>query len=310
VGAWRRVRPTVEGAVFLATMAAVALAALNTGNNLLYLVFAAMLALLALSGVLSESSIRGLAVERRLAGRAFAGEPVAGSWTLINTRRVPGLAVRVEELPGKWAELSDHRPALFPYLAGRDRARRPGRWVFERRGRHRLERVRISTTWPFGILRKWYEIPLEQEVLVFPPRASAVAEPAGGDAIGEAPSRRGGRGDGDLMYLRDHRAGEELGRIHWKSTARLGRRVVAERERPGVGLVDVRLARPAGQGVARARAFEADLADVTGALCAAVDAGHPVRLAVFDAPTRRVRDSAARDAALGDLAILPLPDEG
>ncbi|MBW2401796.1 MAG: DUF58 domain-containing protein, partial [Deltaproteobacteria bacterium] len=42
----------------------VGFAALNTGNNLLYLVLSLMLAFLVLSGVMSESALRGIRVRR------------------------------------------------------------------------------------------------------------------------------------------------------------------------------------------------------------------------------------------------------
>ena len=59
-------RPTRAGWSFFAITLGVGFAALNTGNNLLYLVLSLMLAFLVLSGFLSESALRGLEIERVL----------------------------------------------------------------------------------------------------------------------------------------------------------------------------------------------------------------------------------------------------
>ncbi|MGB1780177.1 MAG: hypothetical protein ACPHQP_11530, partial [Longimicrobiales bacterium] len=65
IRAWRRIRFTSGGVVFTVGTTAVGFAAMNTGNNLLYLLLGAMLGFIAVSGWLSEQAIRGLRVERR-----------------------------------------------------------------------------------------------------------------------------------------------------------------------------------------------------------------------------------------------------
>ena len=69
----RTLRPTRAGWIFFALTFGVGFAALNTGNNLLYLVLSLMLAFLVLSGVFSESTLRGIRVRRRLPREFFAG---------------------------------------------------------------------------------------------------------------------------------------------------------------------------------------------------------------------------------------------
>ena len=62
----RTLRPTRAGWVFFALTLGVGLAALNTGNNLMYMVLSLLLSFLVLSGVLSESALRGIQVRRLL----------------------------------------------------------------------------------------------------------------------------------------------------------------------------------------------------------------------------------------------------
>ncbi len=306
-GAVRRVRPTVEGWIFLATSLAVSLAALNTGNNLLYLVFAAMLSLVALSGVLSESAVRGLRVRRRLEARVFAGEEAAGTWLLENPRRfVPHLALRVDELPSADADLAEASGAEVVWVPPRGREQLAGRWSFTRRGQHRLRGVRVSTSWPFGILRKWYDVAAPLDVLVFPQPVSSTVPPAAPGRRGaDARSERGG-GRADLRELRAWREGEDPGLIHWRTSARRDRRIVVDREREDAGRVRIDV--PASSGPDRHRRFEEALSVATGQLLAAVRAGRAVELILPGSPAMAAQGDEAVGELLRRLALARLPE--
>jgi len=310
VRAWRRVQPTGEGWIFMATSLAVALAALNTGNNLLYLVFAAMLSLVVLSGVLSESSLRGVEVRRRIHGGVFAGLPARGTWIVRSRRRrLPNLALDFEELPGRYARLGQRGEATLPYLRAGAEERRLGTWTFEARGIHRLGRVRVSTTWPFGILRKWFEVEIPGDVLVFPAPASdweaAMAPLRGRDEGALVRARRGATGD--MRGLRDHRPGEELRSVHWRTSARLGRRVVVERDADEGGRFEVRVATPpAGEHRLRLEQFERSVSQAAGAVVAATDRGDEVVLHLGGTASPPLSGPEGRDRLLRRLAVTPL----
>ena len=87
---------TREGLVYLAIILVIGVAALNTGNNLLFIVVAAMLAAIVVSGVASAGELRGLRLEVVLSDHTFAGESVLAKVSLRNTRRwLPALSVSV-----------------------------------------------------------------------------------------------------------------------------------------------------------------------------------------------------------------------
>ncbi len=65
------------GRVYLVLTVGIGVGALNTGNNLLYLVLGFMLALIVLSGVLSERVVKDLRVRRLLPDGVWATEPFA-----------------------------------------------------------------------------------------------------------------------------------------------------------------------------------------------------------------------------------------
>jgi uncharacterized protein (DUF58 family) len=87
---------TKAGVVYVLVTLVIGIAALNTGNNLLYIVVAAMLAAILVSGVVSALVLRGLELQVRLPEHVFAGRPVVGRIALRNSRRfLPSFSIRV-----------------------------------------------------------------------------------------------------------------------------------------------------------------------------------------------------------------------
>src|SRR6201995_1093646 len=83
----RRLKFTREGKLFVFVTFALGFAAVNTGTNLMYLVFGFMLSLIILSGVLSEHVLRKLKITRHLPTRAFVGEPTLIEIQVENQKR-------------------------------------------------------------------------------------------------------------------------------------------------------------------------------------------------------------------------------
>ena len=87
---------TKAGLVYVLVTLVIGIAALNTGNNLLYIVVAAMLAAILVSGMASALVLRGLELDVRLPDHVFAGRPVVGRIGLRNSRRaLPSFSIRV-----------------------------------------------------------------------------------------------------------------------------------------------------------------------------------------------------------------------
>src|SRR5712691_11301872 len=83
----RTIRPTREGWWCLAVTVGLGLTAMNTGNNLLYLLESMVLALIIVSGVLSEQSVRGVRVTPLLPDALYAGAPCTMGARIRNTKR-------------------------------------------------------------------------------------------------------------------------------------------------------------------------------------------------------------------------------
>src|SRR5258706_10361655 len=88
---WRRMRRTFRltttGTAFLTVTLGVGFAALNTGNNLIYLVFGFLLSLLLLSGVLSDLVLWKVDVNRVFPRRMFRGIATSVEIEVRNRKR-------------------------------------------------------------------------------------------------------------------------------------------------------------------------------------------------------------------------------
>src|SRR5215208_4047058 len=154
----RTIRPTREGWWCLAVTVGLGLTAMNTGNNLLYLLESMILALIIVSGVLSEQSLRGVRVAPVVPDQIYAGAPCTIGARVRNTkRRRPSYSIALDR------PRTSERLAYLPRLgAGEER--------LPRRGRQALLGVRVTTRFPFGLFVKASPATGGQEIVVYPRR--------------------------------------------------------------------------------------------------------------------------------------------
>ena len=221
----RTIRPTREGWWCLAVTVGLGITAMNTGNNLLYLLESMVLALIVISGVLSEQTVRGLRVAPRLPDEIYAGTPCLIGAVVRNTkRRRPSYSVTLER-PG-----SNLRLAYLARIGSGEERLVSWEETLPRRGRHRLAGVRVVTRFPFGLFVKAARPTGADDVVVYPrrvPPPPALLRQVGG--LGNAPARRRGRGH-DLHDLRAYHSGDDPRLVHWRVTARTGTLTVRELE--------------------------------------------------------------------------------
>src|SRR5262252_8008964 len=161
-----------EGWIYFGGLLLVALAALNTGNNLLFLILACLIAVILMSGVLSSITLSGVNVRLELPEHIFAGQTVRAFVELENEKiTLPSFSLRVEAVRPKGEPVNTilQTPVFFPYVPRHERLRQSVPMTFPRRGLHRQEAFRIVTRFPFGFLQKGRRVDLKTEALVYPP---------------------------------------------------------------------------------------------------------------------------------------------
>jgi uncharacterized protein (DUF58 family) len=244
----RTLRATRAGWCFVVIVFGVGFAALNTGNNLLYLVLSLLLAFLVLSGLLSESSLRGLRVERRLPREIFAGAPNRISLRIHNDlSRTPSFAVSIEDLFAGDEELEESGRSFVLRVGPKDAVDRSYDFEPSRRGDMAFVACRLSTRFPFGLFVKSVDLDLQTQALVYPQLQdlSATDEPHGTLEIGEERRRRSSEGD-VLSSLREYVEGDPVQRIHWRRSLHARTLIVGEREGEKSAQIEVLLSIPEG----------------------------------------------------------------
>jgi uncharacterized protein (DUF58 family) len=222
---------TTEGWVYIAGVLLISLAALNTGNNLLFLILATLIAIILMSGVLSSISLSGVIMRLELPEHIFASHAVRALVELENEKlTMPSFSLRVDGAKGKGAADAAvlDTPVYFPYLPKRGHAQQSIPITFPRRGTYRQDAFRIVTRFPFGFLQKSRRVELPTEAIVYPnvEPTQELFDVLGG-LQGALESISKGRGQ-DLYALRDYVPTDSARHVHWKASARLGSLMVRE----------------------------------------------------------------------------------
>ncbi|MEP7048726.1 MAG: DUF58 domain-containing protein [Pseudomonadota bacterium] len=263
----RRLKLTREGKYFIGITFGVGFAAINTGNNLLYLLLGMLLSMIVVSGVLSELSLRELTVVRRLPPRAQVARPHLVEIEVFNhKRRIPSYAIEVEDL--RAGQPADKR-CFFLKISPRSAQVAAYRRTPARRGRDRHVGFRVATRFPFGLFEKSRELSAEGDLIIYP-AVDPIQLPNNlvGDRLGGSSAI--GRGSGDeILSLRLMREGDDPRDIYWRKSVE--QMIVRE----------------------RAREVRRDVSYV-------IDSTHPGRTPDEDWTTRferRIRDIASRAVA-------------
>ena len=224
----RTLEITTAGTLFILLTLAVGFAAINSGSNLLHVVFGAQMALIIGSGILSESVVRRVTAHRHPVGALHAATPGLVRVEVRNTDpRRQVFSISVEDDPRRRHE-GACGPAFAVRLAGGERSLVDCPLLFPRRGRHPIPPAVVATRFPFGLFIKRRQLETSRTVLVFPCISPVSAQQlAQLTTEGTLTGSKSGRG-GEFFSLREYRAGDEIRRMHWPAVARTNKLVVRE----------------------------------------------------------------------------------
>jgi uncharacterized protein (DUF58 family) len=273
----RTLRATRAGWCFIAIIFGVGFAALNTGNNLLYLVLALMLSFLVLSGLLSESSLRGIQINRSLPRELFAGTPNRVVLKVRNTlRRKPSFAITIEDQIQIDEQIESAGRVFALRIGPKSSAERSYPFEPKHRGEIRFSGLRVSTRFPFGLFVKSRQLDLPEIGLVYPQISPVALKTGSASDLAEHEEEASTSRDGDeISGLREFVAGDSQRRIHWRSSLRAGRLLVGEREGIAATRIDVELDLPPS---AVSSLIEERVAHAASQVVAHLDAGLHVGL--------------------------------
>ena len=250
--AWRLL--TRRGRFFVVVGLVALLSAMIAGQRDVMRLALLLLTLPVIAAVLVSRARLRLSCERSVEpAQVTLGSPMRGRITLGQDGRLPaGILMLEDEVPRELgprprflvdkADLSWRREVEYPLL-GRVR------------GRFRTGPLRVRTTDPFGLVQLDRQFVATTDVMVTPQvfPLSALRASGGGGSTGEARPHRIGIVGQDDALVREYRRGDEVRRIHWRSTAHRGELMVRREEQawdPSARLIlDSRGAAHAGQGL-------------------------------------------------------------
>jgi len=232
---WLRLSFTItqEGWFYIITLVVIAIAALNTGNNLIFLIFSAAVSTLIVSELISNVNLSHLHFKMDLPAVINAQQSFFSVFSLHNLKSwLPSFSLAVEgqepssslkRSTGKNTIFRLGRQAYYPFLPGGTQSRQKVRMQFGRRGRYLQPEVEISTRFPFGFVKKRKRMRIDHEIIVFP----EIAPPE--EFFEMLPLLNGAleshyRGWGsDLYSIRDYSSRDNARFLDWKATAKTGR---------------------------------------------------------------------------------------
>jgi len=219
------VRLTRIGVSFVVFTIFVGFAAINTGNNALYIALSFMLGALMLSGLASKGGLQQLRVDFESLDEAWAGRVARGRLRVANRSRIWNVRDLI---------LTSDRLAA-PIYAGivgrRSEIRVDAAFLFCRRGLVQLEAIDLYTRYPFGFFLKKRRVKISGDVVVYPHLLDAEGgrerfRPVEGE---QHPSSRPGPGS-DIHSFREYARGDSLRHVAWKKSASLGRWIIKQTE--------------------------------------------------------------------------------
>lgn len=217
-------------------------AAVNTGNNLLYLLVSALLGFMSVSGVLGKWNLARVEVRYLPPDEIYDGLPTLVGVELVNRRR--WLPIFLMEV------VIDDRALFFPLVDPRQGRPKSVEITLAGRGLRQLPDAAIRSRFPVNFFIRSQGLVIDQNVTVFPAPQPCPdlrqADPGG--VQGTQQSRQRGY-EGDINRISDYQGGEPLKAIHWKLSARHDRLKVKELSAATRKPVVLDLAQMPGAGV-------------------------------------------------------------
>jgi len=207
---WARTSPTKEGIIFILLSFIVGFSAINTNNNLLYLIFGVMISLVVVSGITSMINLSRIDINLVNIPDIYALTPSSLIFRLKNDKLlIPSFSLTLQ--------LEDARSYLIFLPSHSERDIRI-KCFFKKRGWNYLPKISLVTKFPFGFFKKWIKIDLGHEI-----NSDNNTDHYTGDTL----LRKTGQSE-ELKSIRDYNPGDTKKSIDWKSTAKVNRMMVKE----------------------------------------------------------------------------------
>lgn len=204
------------GYIYILLTILIGFSAVNTGNNLLYIITSTLLGYMLISGVFGRRNIHQVTVSLHFPQECFAQTPVPVGVSVSNgSRFIPAFLIKITV---------ENQQVLFPIIDAKSSTTEYLHMTFPKRGRYKVEDALVSSVFPFNFFNRFRRISINMELLIFPKlvkcsleRRSTERVPIKGERSSDSPGY-----DSDILSIRDYVEGDAIKYISWKATAKTG----------------------------------------------------------------------------------------
>jgi uncharacterized protein (DUF58 family) len=210
------------GAFYIVMTLLFGFSAVNTGNNLLFLVVSGLLAFMSITGLAGMYNLKKLTPELLPPAEIIAGSAAMFKLRVMNAKRyLPSFLITVS-IPGG-------KEDMLTVIPGKGVGEGTVTTTFPERGRAGIGEITISSTFPVNFFTRYWTFSQDASLIVFPRLLPGVAVGHGDEKERTGYNALSARGqDGELERIFDYSGSEPLRMIHWKLSARTGDLLVKE----------------------------------------------------------------------------------
>lgn len=230
-----KVKVNAFGHIFIGITVFLGVAAVNTGNNLLYMVVSALLSFMLLSGIFSLQNIKGLSLTLIPPPEVYAGTPATFTLMISSSKRIPSFLIGVS--------YDEDVLCYFPYV--RESSEKKISLSFKSRGLHPSITFTIFSDFPVGMFRRYYTVEVPLNLVVFPKLLKVENFHVLHTATGKTKQSLEDtlqKGVEEFHSIKEY-SGEPVKFIHWKLFAKteklMVREMVSEERKPIVLSLDM-----------------------------------------------------------------------
>ncbi|MEE9523572.1 MAG: DUF58 domain-containing protein [Thermodesulfovibrionales bacterium] len=265
----RRIKLTKEGRRFLLAGGLIGIASLNSGNNLIYLIFSMMISLGVVAVLGAVINLKRLACEISFREPLYANSPLSLTVTIENEKVFPSYSVSLEMPFDMTGDI------YFPVMNRGSTEIRFEDLTISGRGKCEIRKIRLKTGFPFIFLYAYREIEHDKEIIVYPEITDVHEHLTNVEIRSSAKEAMVIGNEGEFFSIREYVYGEESRNIDWKASAKLQKTMVKEYSRKDERLATVILDNGATEND---EVFERSVS-IAASLCSElIDRGYIVRL--------------------------------
>lgn len=204
------------GFLYIALTILIGFSAVNTGNNLVYIVTSALLSYMLVSGIFGKRNLYAIKALVEFPEEIYAETDIPVHVRVTNRGRfMPAFLIRLSVAGSE---------VFFPFIAPSGTLSGHAVLRFPARGRQSIRDVVVSSVFPFNFFTRFRRLKVETEFVVFPKPVRCSLNEIYDDLTssrGEKVSNRQGY-DSDILSIRNYVSGDPPKYISWKSTAKTG----------------------------------------------------------------------------------------